>query len=192
MLGPAAANQYKIVLLGESRVGKTSIIYHEVHGSPPDNQLSTIGCEATAFDLEIDNQTVSLNIWDTAGQEIYRSLVPIYIRGARIVIVVFDVTDPRSFTRVKEWFQLVSDCLPPHTPIILVANKIDLHDSIAVSDDAIDSVARDARVKCFKTSTVTGVGIRELFEYAARLVLPQVPPSPMIRENLAESTWSCC
>jgi small GTP-binding protein len=168
---PGRFDQEKIVLLGESRVGKTSIIYYEVHGCAASDQIPTVGCMSSPVTVQIGDYTVVMHIWDTAGQEVYRSLAPIYVRGARIAVLVFDVTERLSFTRLDEWFDVVHECLPEATPVILVANKVDVEDSIAVGSDAIDILAMNKNVKCFRTSAITGEGVHDLFEYAAEIIL---------------------
>jgi small GTP-binding protein len=159
----------KVVLLGESKVGKTSIIHRQIHGSSPSDHTATIGCLSHPIDIQRHNNSIRLHVWDTAGQELYRSLVPIYIRDAAVVFIVFDITDLSSFTSLDGWFAMVKEFLPAETPVVLVANKTDLQATAAVTDGAIDAFATDHNAQCFWTTTLTGASVQDLFEHAADL-----------------------
>jgi len=103
----AAANnkvyQFKLVLLGESAVGKSSLVLRFVRGQFFDYQESTIGAAFLTQTVALSDSTVKFEIWDTAGQERYHSLAPMYYRGAAAAIVVYDITSPDSFARAKSW-----------------------------------------------------------------------------------------
>jgi len=95
--------QFKLVLLGESAVGKSSLVLRFVKGQFHEFQESTIGAAFLTQTVVLDDTTVKFEIWDTAGQERYHSLAPMYYRGAQAAIVVYDITNADTFTRAKSW-----------------------------------------------------------------------------------------
>ena len=98
----------KVVLLGNSGTGKTSILQCQLNRSMSETSLPTIGCVYHEVNIKInDEETVSLKVWDTAGQEIYRSIVPIYVRGAAAAILVYDVSEPSSLSSLDQWLSIL-------------------------------------------------------------------------------------
>jgi small GTP-binding protein len=169
----------KVILLGESRVGKTSIITRQVSGYLPDVQRPTVGCVHSRVVIRAPAGAVAMHVWDTSGQELYRSLVPLYVRGARLAIVVFDLTEHGSFEALPSWLGVVADALPADTPVLLVGNKLDLAERRAVPDSEIEAFADPRRLPAFLTSARTGEGILALFEGAARLILAAPVPAEL-------------
>jgi Ras-related protein Rab-21 len=100
------SQKYKIVLLGEGRVGKTSIILRYVKGEYNERQISTLQASYFEKKLVLDGNPVELSIWDTAGQERFHALGPIYYRDADGALLVYDITDTESFVKVKKWVSL--------------------------------------------------------------------------------------
>jgi small GTP-binding protein len=125
---------HKVVILGDSRVGKTSILTRQILGYHPTIQSPTIGCHCSAVHILLEGHEVMLQLWDTAGQEMYHSLVPIYLRGARAAILVYDVTTPTSFTALGHWHSVLSAAFPHGINLYIVANKIDLEQQISVNN----------------------------------------------------------
>jgi Ras-related protein Rab-5C len=133
-------------------------------------------------------------LWDTAGQEVYRSLVPIYVRGARLAVLVFDLTEPASLDALSEWIDVALGSLTAGTPLVLVANKIDLKENILVSDDAIQRFAAVHRLPVYKTSAMTGAGVSALFTAIAEKVL-SAPLTLELKEFVAAADVDrdgCC
>ena len=163
--------QHKVVILGDSQVGKTSIITRELRGCRPDTQNPTIGCHCSEINLTVDGEEMKLSIWDTAGQEMYRSLVPVYLRGAEAALLVYDVTDRESFRSLGHWKDLLLDNVPETTLMFVVGNKIDLDENVVVEDVQAQQFAQQQNSKLYKVSAMTGQGIGLLFEDVARAIL---------------------
>uniref|UniRef100_A0A8C7HYK7 RAB5A, member RAS oncogene family, b n=1 Tax=Oncorhynchus kisutch TaxID=8019 RepID=A0A8C7HYK7_ONCKI len=119
-------SQFKLVLLGESAVGKSSLVLRFVKGQFHEFQESTIGAAFLTQTVCLDDTTVKFEIWDTAGQERYHSLAPMYYRGAQAAIVVYDITNKESFARAKNWVKELQRQASPNIVIALAGNKADL------------------------------------------------------------------
>ncbi|XP_069504981.1 ras-related protein Rab-5A isoform X2 [Ambystoma mexicanum] len=133
--GPNTGNkicQFKLVLLGESAVGKSSLVLRFVKGQFHEFQESTIGAAFLTQTVCLDDTTVKFEIWDTAGQERYHSLAPMYYRGAQAAIVVYDITNEESFARGKNWVKELQRQASPNIVIALSGNKADLASKRAV------------------------------------------------------------
>jgi small GTP-binding protein len=158
-------------LLGDSRVGKTSIITRQMLGYQPATQNPTIGCHCSDIHFPLDNQEVSLQVWDTAGQEMYRALVPVYLRNAQAALLVYDVTDRESFQSLGHWYGILTDVVPSGVNIFIVANKIDLEENAVIEDIHAKQFAEVHNAQFFRVSAVTGAGLDTLFEEIARKLL---------------------
>ncbi|OHT15114.1 Ras-related protein Rab-5A [Tritrichomonas foetus] len=183
---------YKVVLLGDSQVGKTSILCMQINGYPPAQPTATIGCLCSDIDIRTTDKPLIMKVWDTAGQEDYRSLVPIYIRGAHAAILVFDVTDEKTFEGISRWIDLINSTMQPTPPLFLVANKIDL---IKGKEDManFESFARNMDIPLIKTSAVTGHGVNQLFDTVANALLKHYIMVPKTVETLEDSKdGKCC
>ena len=162
-----SANQptHKVIFIGDSSVGKTSIITRYVYNSCSPNYSSTIGVDyfsklVTKKDNE--NSQIQLQIWDTAGQEKFRSLVPAYIRPSTVAILVYDITCRQSFDNIQQWHQMVLNSADP--AFILVGNKVDLEDERAVTIDEGKKFASQIHADFIETSASSPTNIDELFD----------------------------
>merc|ERR1719201_1573966 len=158
---------YKLVLLGKANVGKSSLVIRFVTGKFMDHMESTIGASFFTKTFKVDDEDVTFEIWDTAGQERYHSLAPMYYRGARAAIVVYDVTDVSSYFRAHKWIEEVKNSSLASPPVIaLVGNKIDMvgEKEIQVGTDEAKEWAQSHGILFVETSAKTGVGVQETFE----------------------------
>ena len=155
----------KTVTLGESGVGKTSLVKKYVENSFDDRIPSTVGADVSIKNLEFDGVTIQLTIWDTAGQEVFRSLVEQYLRDASLALVVFSLSDRKSFECVRDYWitYLLEKC--PDIIMIIVGNKLDLERE--VSEDEANELAAKYKTEYFETSAVNGNGVEEAFELIA-------------------------
>lgn len=116
---------HKVILLGESDVGKTSIINSTLFRKFSENQISTVGAEYCVKNI-LSDEKFSIGIWDTAGQEKFRSLIPLYFRSSQGVILVFDLTNEDSFLKIPQWISLYHNNSNYNADFILIGNKKDL------------------------------------------------------------------
>lgn len=158
----------KVVLLGNSGTGKTSILQCQLNRSMSETSLPTIGCVYHEVNIKInDEETVSLKVWDTAGQEIYRSIVPIYVRGAAAAILVYDVSEPSSLSSLDQWLSILLE-ESENVHLYVVANKIDLKDDYLVEDKEGKHYADQIHALFFKVSAKEAKGINDLFTAIAQ------------------------
>merc|ERR1712137_1476188 len=160
--------QFKLVLLGESAVGKSSLVLRFVKGQFLDFQESTIGAAFLTQTVCLNDTTVKFEIWDTAGQERYHSLAPMYYRGAQAAIVVYDITNADSFDRAKNWVKELQRQGNPNIVISLAANKLDLESKRAVSADTAQAYAEENGILFMETSAKTAANVNELFVAIAK------------------------
>ena len=182
----------KVVLLGDSKVGKTSILCQQLNGYQTANHHPTIGCHCNDVAILVEGRPVNMQIWDTAGQEMYRALVPVYVRGASAAIIVYDVTDMGSFASIKSWVDLVRDNVPYEVPLFIVGNKTDLS-AVAVSDDEAEALAASLEAKLYKTSALTGEGVSKVFsDVALGMSQNKVVDAAVIAEEAGTTGKGCC
>ncbi|XP_018939696.1 ras-related protein Rab-5C [Paramisgurnus dabryanus] len=183
--GPARTNgaapvgnkicQFKLVLLGESAVGKSSLVLRFVKGQFHEYQESTIGAAFLTQTVCLDDTTVKFEIWDTAGQERYHSLAPMYYRGAQAAIVVYDITNTDTFTRAKNWVKELQRQASPNIVIALAGNKADLANKRAVDFQEAQAYADDNSLLFMETSAKTAMNVNEIFMAIAKK-LPKSEP----------------
>ncbi|GAM27535.1 hypothetical protein SAMD00019534_107110, partial [Acytostelium subglobosum LB1] len=116
----------KVVLLGNTDVGKTAIAIRYSEGIFPTRPLSTVGASFLTKNVHVDGCRIKFQIWDTAGQDRFRSLAPMYYRGACVAVLVFDITISKSFDKVKEWVEELRSNILEDIVLVLCGNKIDL------------------------------------------------------------------
>ena len=164
----ANARSVKAVLLGESGVGKTCIIARFINNTFENNIMSTTGAsyagKTMAFE-EFGGQCIKFEIWDTAGQEKYRSLTKIFYKDAGVAILVYDITRKESYEELKNyWYNQLKECSPSNIVIGIAANKCDLYDNEQVSEDEARKFADEIGAVFKLTSANTNTGIEDLFK----------------------------
>ena len=169
----ATTIEHKVVLIGDSSVGKTAIINQFMYESIDENHQATVGIDFFAKTLERDGKTVKMQIWDTAGQEKFRALIPSYIRDSTVALFVYDITSEESFTNLERWYKLVNDIADP--ALVIVGNKTDLEDNREVTSDRLKQYAEEKNAKYIETSAKTPTNITELFDMVADIPPREVP-----------------
>lgn len=156
------AQKYKLVILGDEAVGKTSIISRFMYDKFGSDYKVTIGIDFVSKTMYLDDRIVRLQLWDTAGQERFRSLIPSYIRDSAVAIVVYDVANRASFLNTHQW---IADVRAEGNDVIicLVGNKADLHDKRQVSTEEGEKKAEDAGCLFMETSAKEALNIKSLF-----------------------------
>lgn len=160
--------EVKVCIIGDTDVGKTSLSTRYCHGEFPENSNPTIGASFLQRRVMIDGTEISLQIWDTAGQERFRSMAPMYYRGAKAAICVFDVTNEESFNRVTTWLRDLRAHADPNVVVSLAGNKCDRPPAFDLSK--CDTLAKSIGGSLFMTSALTGEGINEIFDNLARSI----------------------
>jgi len=155
--------QFKVVLLGESAVGKSSLVLRFVKGQFHEYQESTIGAAFLTQTICIDETTVKFEIWDTAGQERYHSLAPMYYRGAQAAIIVYDITSQDTFVRAKSWVKELQRQASSNIVIALAGNKADLAGKRAVEFEEAQQYADENSLLFMETSAKTAQNVNEIF-----------------------------
>eukprot|EP00045_Choanoeca_perplexa_P000058 m.12880 g.12880 ORF g.12880 m.12880 type:complete len:196 (+) comp10046_c0_seq2:27-614(+) len=157
------SSEAKIVLLGSQSVGKTSLVLRYVEGTFQAVGSPTIGASFFTHKLTVDGTRVKLQLWDTAGQERFRSMAPMYYRGASAALLVYDVTSANSLEEAKSWAAELQRNTEDDTLICLLANKIDLSSSDNPSVEAGREYATSIDALFYETSAKDGTGINEAF-----------------------------
>lgn len=168
--------QFKLVLLGESAVGKSSLVLRFVKGQFLEYQESTIGAAFLTQTVCLNDTTVKFEIWDTAGQERYHSLAPMYYRGAQAAIIVYDITNHDSFERAKAWVKELQRQGNPNIVMAFAGNKVDLVQNRKVSVEEAQAFCDENGILYMETSAKTAANVNELFvAIAKRLPKSQQP-----------------
>ncbi|KAL4233780.1 Ras-related protein Rab-21 [Mactra antiquata] len=164
MAGGGGRNfNFKVVLLGEGCVGKTSCVLRYVENKFNDKHLTTLQASFLTKRLNIGGKRVNLNIWDTAGQERFHALGPIYYRDSNGAILVYDITDEDSFQKVKNWVKELRKMLGNEICLCIAGNKIDLEKERHVTVAEAESYAASVGAKHCHTSAKMNKGIEEMF-----------------------------
>ena len=170
----------KVTLIGDSGVGKSSIIGRYVSGIFMENDSSTAGANFTQKIFEKNGKKVRLNIWDTAGQEKYRALGQNFYKDSYIICIVYDVTSKQSFKNIKEiWHPDVLKYGEKYHIISLVGNKCDKYEAEEVTEEDAMAYAEEIKAKFFLVSALNGNGIDRMFQTLAEEFL-----NPEFKENI--------
>ena len=163
----------KIVLLGETSVGKTSIITRFTQNSFNPNTLSSLNAQFVTKTIEINSEKITFDLWDTAGQEKYRSLAKIFYKDAKVIIFVYDITNKKSFDEIKNyWYNETKENVEEENVIFcLVGNKNDLYEEEKISEKDAQEFADSINAIFKSTSALSNVGIPNLFENIGKKIL---------------------
>ena len=154
---------YKILLIGESNVGKTSIILRYTEGEFKTSGISTCGVDLKHKFVSLDNTKIRLDIWDTAGQERFRGLAKNYFRGANGFILVYDITEKKTFEKLKGWMNDAKEKIVNDYKMIVVGNKKDCNNMRKVDFSLLEDFGKKNNVPYMEVSAKTGEGIDNLF-----------------------------
>lgn len=161
----------KLVVMGCSGVGKTSLQNRFIKNEFIEEHRPTIGAGLQTKEISVDSHNVALNIWDTSGREEYRSLFPIYYRSSSGAILVYDVTKPETFESMKEFLDDYIKCCGSGVPILLLGNKSDLPDKAVKFSDAEEFAKNYENMLVYEVSVKTGEGVQQAFEDLVRKIV---------------------
>ena len=167
---------YKILLLGDSTVGKTCFLLRYVDDSFLDLHMATIGLDYRLKTLILEEQKiVKVQLWDTAGQDKFRAITRNYYKGASGIILIFDVTNVKSYENIKKWINEIKEEISEKVAIVLIGNKIDNAQERKISKEQGDKLASEIGVKFFETSAKTGEGINESVFFLVKKIFENDP-----------------
>lgn len=192
----------KIVLLGATSVGKTSIICRAVSDEFDQEMPATIGACYTAKQVQLSDVTVNLQIWDTAGQERFRTLAPMYYRGSVIALLVFSLIEESSLNDVRNWASEMKTQTDEMPRLFVIGNKMDLAEERVITTQQGEEVAKELNAIYCEVSAKSGRGIEELFvnvaeESAKKLCADQGAPKNTqqkidLKQESGGSKKKCC
>mmetsp|Transcript_26901 Transcript_26901/g.67617 ORF Transcript_26901/g.67617 Transcript_26901/m.67617 type:complete len:206 (+) Transcript_26901:73-690(+) len=157
----------KVIILGDSGVGKTSLMNQYVNKKFSNQYKATIGADFLTKEVIIDDKLVTLQIWDTAGQERFRTITSSYYRGAMGIIIVYDVTDKESFNHVVDWMKEIDKYASDQVNKLLIGNKSDLASKKVVQYDEAKEFADSIGVKFMETSAKNSHNVEQAFQTMA-------------------------
>ena len=158
---------FKYIIIGDPSVGKSNLLMKFAHNKFTDEYQATIGVEFGAKNIEINKKTYRIQIWDTAGQENFRSITRAYYKNSVCAMVVYDITNRSSFEHIVNWIEDVHNQSPKTVSIVLIGNKIDLEDKRVVSFDEGNDFAMKNGIIFMETSAKSGEGVDEIFKKSA-------------------------
>lgn len=180
---------YKIVLLGDSSVGKSCIMERYVNNNFDEYSEVTIGASFATKDILVKQNKIRFEMWDTAGQERYKSLTPMYYRNAMGAIVVYDITNKETFMNAEHWIKKIIKERGGECKIILVGNKSDLEDQRKV-DKKIEKQFEN--IKYIETSAKSGKNIEKIFNTLAEMIDTKNQENKINISDLKENKKSKC
>ena len=164
----------KIIIVGNSNVGKTNIVTRYVKGEFSNEYMITIGMDFLTCNLELDNKIFKLRLWDTAGSEKFRSVTRGYYSNTCYALIVYDITDDSSFNSVKQWIEDVQSFANKDTNLVLVGNKVDLNNKRKISKEEGQNLATEYGMDFYESSALTGENINDIFEGICQKVNQQI------------------
>ena len=188
---------FKILLLGDSSVGKTCFLKRYTDDTFQDAYLSTIGFDFKFKSITLNNgKEVRVQLWDTAGQERFRTIAKSYYKGAHGIVLMYDVTNRKTYDNIKKWLNQIRDETGNRISIILVANKIDCKELRQVTKEEGESLAKSCNLSIFEASAKDSINVKESFQFLAEKISENI--STIITQNATQlnnkqiSKKGCC
>jgi small GTP-binding protein len=173
---------FKLLIIGESGVGKTCLLLRFTDDSFTANHLTTIGIDFKIKIINLEEKQIKLQIWDTAGQERFRTITKTYYKGAHGIILTYDVTDENSFKNIRNWVKQIEQNAQTNVCKILVGNKCDREDR-KISYEEGAKLASEFKMQFFETSAKSNYNVNETFTYLTKEILNTSDPKP-ITDNI--------
>ena len=165
IVSPEAKEDFKIkiVVVGDSGVGKTNLIKRFISNEFSENFKATIGVEFMSKTYRINKHLFKVEIWDTAGQERYKSITAVYYKGAKGALVVYDTTDKSTFDNIDKWMLEIKDKTSKDIKLMIIGNKIDLKDEREVKNEEAMKKAESLRIPLMEASALDSTNVKEAF-----------------------------
>jgi len=174
---------FKLVLIGDSGVGKSCLLLRFADDTYTESHISTIGVDFKIRTIQLDGKTIKLQIWDTAGQERFRTITSSYYRGAHGIIVVYDTTDGETFEHVKTWLHEIDRYASENVNKLLVGNKSDLTSKRAVETEAAKEFADSVHIPFLETSAKNATNVEDAFMTMAGEIKKRMASAPTMSEG---------
>ena len=165
---------FKIVLIGDSGVGKSCLLLRFADQAFTESYTSTIGVDFRFKTIKVEDKTVKLQIWDTAGQERFKTITSAYYRGADGIIIVYDVENKDSFRHINDWLGEVGRYAPPNTVKLIVGNKSDSSSKI-ISTSTAEELGKQLEISTIETSAKTAENVDKAFELITAQLIENNP-----------------
>ena len=179
---------FKIILIGDSSVGKTNILSRFIRNEFDENSKSTIGVEFGTKNFNLNDKIIKAQIWDTAGQERYRSITSVYYKGAQGCLLVYDITKKTSFENIDKWISDLKNSGDENLSIILIGNKCDLENERKVTKEEAKEKAQFYKLAFIETSALNGTNIEKAFELLLNDIYIKYSQIPKKQKNLLMNT----
>ncbi|XP_065063972.1 ras-related protein Rab-8A-like [Rhopilema esculentum] len=159
---------FKLLLIGDSGVGKTCVLFRFSEDAFNSTFISTIGIDFKIRTIELDGKKIKLQIWDTAGQERFRTITTAYYRGAMGIMLVYDITNEKSFDNIRNWIRNIDEHAAADVEKMILGNKCDMDDKRQVSKERGQQLATEYNLRFMETSAKTAQNVEESFITLAR------------------------
>merc|ERR1712198_108327 len=166
---------FKLLLIGDSGVGKTCILFRFSEDAFNTTFISTIGIDFKIKTIELRGKKIKLQIWDTAGQERFHTITTSYYRGAMGIMLVYDITQPKTFDNIAKWLRNIDEHANEDVEKMILGNKCDMEDKRMVSKERGESIAREHGIRFLETSAKANVNIERSFLDLAEAILDKTP-----------------
>ena len=162
---------FKIIIIGDSGVGKSSLTLRATKNQFQEYYNATVGFEFFSLNLKMEDSIIKLQMWDTCGQEIYRSLISSFYKNSSLAMIMYSIDNEESFRHLDYWIKEIKNNSSPDIKIILIGNKVDLEDKRVVSKEEADNFARVNGIdEVYETSAKTGFNAKTIFSKAAQIL----------------------
>uniref|UniRef100_A0A8C9G1Y5 small monomeric GTPase n=1 Tax=Pavo cristatus TaxID=9049 RepID=A0A8C9G1Y5_PAVCR len=165
---------FKLLLIGDSGVGKTCLLFRFSEDAFNTTFISTIGIDFKIRTIELDGKKIKLQIWDTAGQERFRTITTAYYRGAMGIMLVYDITNEKSFDNIKNWIRNIEEHASSDVERMILGNKCDMNEKRQVSKEKGEKLAIDYGIKFLETSAKSSINVEEAFFTLARDIMTKL------------------
>jgi small GTP-binding protein len=189
----------KVVLIGDSQVGKSAIFRQFESGTFTEESTATIGGAFTKIiATSTDRRTVPMDLWDTAGQEQYKSVIPLYFENARVILLVYDITRSATFDHLPDWLHVCAGKVRPNAKFIVVGNKCDLNENRRCTPEGGIAYAESiGAIFCLETSAKTAEGLDSLLQGIADEAIrnrwdSEASDQPPLNPTEPPRTAGCC